>query len=147
MSDWISTLISVAVGGVIGFVSSLGLEFWRNKKTEAKVRDSLLGEIGANAEAAEKGDLSSLLWVDDVYKSNLDKLGYFPQDRLQKIVCFYAKVAQYRDRITRGYEQYLKEREKANQAGVQAEFDSYWGTVEMLAKEIKTIAEEILENK
>lgn len=147
MPEWISTLVSVAVGGLLGFLSGIGRESWRSRQTDKKVRASILGEIRANVESAANGEYSSLLWVDDVYKANLDKLGCFSLPRLQKIVRFYAKVAQYRDRITRQYEEHLKRQERNQQQGIQGATGIFEGTVLMLAKEIETLGNEILSYK
>lgn len=147
MPEWISTLVSVAVGGLLGFLSSIGLESWRSKRTDEKVRASILGEIRANVESAKNGEYSSLLWVDDVYKANLDKLGCFSLPRLQKIVRFYAKVAQYRDRISRQYKEQLERQEQNRQKGIEGDRGIFEGTVLMLAKEIETLGIEILNNK
>src|SRR5437867_5460301 len=95
--QWISTLISVAVGVLLGFLSTIGLSLGDQGKTTRRFEPPVLGEIRANVESAKNGEYSSLLWVDDVYKANLDKLGCFTLPRLQKVVRFYAKVAQYRD--------------------------------------------------
>ncbi len=144
MPQWISTLISVAVGVLLGFLSSIGLESWRSRQNDKKVRASVLGEIRANVESAKNGEYSSLLWVDDVYKANLDKLGCFTSTRLQTIVRFYAKVAQYRDRITRGYQEHIQREERNRQLGIQGNVGVFEGTVELLAREIEKLGDEIL---
>jgi len=142
--EWLTTLIAVGFGIVLTYFFNRRLELLRHKHTDAKVRESILGEIMANVEAASKGDWSSLLWVDDVYKANLDKIGCFPIEQLQKIVRFYAKVAQYRDRITRGYEEHLKHRKQTEKLGIKGQPGIFEGTVELLAKEIKQLGQEIL---
>lgn len=145
--QWVSTLISVGVGGIIGFLSSLGVYFFTSRRVESRVRASILGEIRANLESATNADQSSLLWVDDVYKANLDKLGCFSPTLVQKIVRFYAKVAQYRDRITRQYKEHLEQEELNRQKGIQGDRGIFQGTVLMLAKEIETLGKEILNEK
>jgi hypothetical protein len=143
-SQFISTLISVGVGATIGLLASFLLDYLKSRRTESRGRASILGEIRANLESAEKGNVSSLLWVDDVYKPNLDKLGCFSPARLQRIVRFYANVAQYRDRITRQYKEHLEQAERNREQGIQGDRGIYQGIVLMLAKEIETLGKEIL---
>lgn len=144
--QWIITLLSVFVGALLGFLSNFGIEIWRYIYTAKKIRKAILAEISANLDSAEKGDVSHLLWIDDIYKSNLSKLDCFDFDLLPKIIRFYAKVAQYKDRITRGYDKELEDQEKLNQTDIKGK-STYWGTVGILVNEIKSLGKEILNHK
>lgn len=147
METWIQNLIFAVVGGAMTFLATIGIDAIRTRRNEKKVRASILGEIRSNVESAKNADYSSLLWVDDVYKANLDKLGCFSSSGLQKVVRFYAKVAQYRDRITRQYKEHLEREERNRQQGIQGDRGIFEGTVLMLAKEIETLGNEILNDE
>lgn len=146
MPPWIQNLIFALVGGAITFLASIGIDAIRSRRDEKKVHASILGEIRSNVESAKNGDYSSLLWVDDVYKANLDKLGCFSASRLQSVVRFYAKVAQYKDRITRQYKEHLEQEERNRQQDIKGTSGIFEGTVLMLAKEIETLGNEILDD-
>ncbi|MBW7888193.1 MAG: hypothetical protein H3C35_07520 [Bacteroidetes bacterium] len=147
LPDWVVALISAFFGGILGFLSNFALEYFKRKNFEKSIREAILGEIKANLESARKGDLSSFLWIDDVYKSNLVHLGYFDSQVVSRIVLFYAKVAQYKDRITRGYRKHLSEEKMLKAKKIKGAPSTFWGTVEILAKEIISTGDEIIKSK
>jgi hypothetical protein len=132
--QWVVNLAFLITGAFIAYF----FDIIKLKRNEKNYKTALLCEIQVNTNSSRNIELSSLLYPSSIFKSNIQYISSINKTTIVKIILFYSKISQFKDRITNQYEYFkgLSNEEKKNSA--------YWGTVELLANENKLLGEEII---